>query len=98
MTVHKRISAESQAEADKWNAGTKPQITVSGNVVTLNANNQGAGDHRVAEDLDISVPRKAAVVATTRYGDVSVTAGKAIWKLPASMATSILPTSTAKSV
>ena len=73
VVVHKRISAESQAEADKWNTGTKPQLTVSGNVVTLNANNQGAGDHWVAEDLDISVPRKAAVVASTRYGDVSIT-------------------------
>jgi hypothetical protein len=72
VTVRKRISAESQADADKWNAGTKPQITVSGNVVTLNANNQGAGDHWVAEDLDISLPRKAAVVASTRYGNVSV--------------------------
>ena len=70
--VHKRISAESQSEADKWNAGTKPQIAVSGSVVTLNANNQGAGDHWVAEDLDISLPRKAAVVVSTRYGDVSV--------------------------
>ena len=26
-----------------------------------------------AEDLDVSLPRKAAVVASTRYGDVSVT-------------------------
>jgi DUF4097 and DUF4098 domain-containing protein YvlB len=41
-------------------------------VVTLNANNQGAGDHWVAEDLDISLPRKAAVAVSTRYGDVSV--------------------------
>ncbi|HWY55067.1 MAG TPA: DUF4097 family beta strand repeat-containing protein [Terriglobales bacterium] len=73
VVVHKRISAENQNEADKWNASTKPQITVSGNVVTLNANNQGAGDHWVAEDLDISLPRKVAVVASTRYGDVSVT-------------------------
>ena len=73
VVVHKRISAESQADADKWNGGTKPQLTVSGNVVTLNANNQGAGDHWVAEDLDISLPRQAAVVASTRYGDVSVT-------------------------
>ena len=73
VVVHKRISAESQADADKWNAGTKPQLTASGNVVTLNANNQGAGDHWVAEDLDISLPRQAAVVASTRYGDVSVT-------------------------
>ncbi len=72
VVVHKRISAETQAEADKWNAGTKPQINVSGSVVTLNANNQGAGDHWVAEDLDVTLPRKAAVVISTHYGDVSV--------------------------
>jgi DUF4097 and DUF4098 domain-containing protein YvlB len=72
VVVHKRISAENQGEAYKWNASTKPQITVSGSVVTLNANNQGAGDHWVAEDLDISLPRKAAVVASTRYGDVGI--------------------------
>jgi hypothetical protein len=72
VAVHKRISAESQGDADKWNAGTKPQLNLSGSVVTLNANNQGAGDHWVSEDLDISLPRKAAVVASTRYGDVSI--------------------------
>jgi Putative adhesin/Domain of unknown function (DUF5668) len=72
VVVHKRISAENQGDADKWNAGTKPQISVSGSVVTLNANNQGAGDHWVAADLDISLPRKAAVIASTHYGDVSV--------------------------
>jgi hypothetical protein len=72
VAVHKRISAEHQADADKWNAATKPQITVSGSVVTLNANNQGAGDHWVAEDLDIALPRKAAVVVSAHYGDVSV--------------------------
>jgi len=72
VVVHKRISAESQGEADKWNGGTKPQITVSGSTVTLNANNQGSGDHWVAEDLDVSLPRKAAVVLSTRYGDVGI--------------------------
>src|ERR1700680_4971907 len=72
VVVHKRISAESLGDADKWNAGTKPQLTVRGSVVTLNANNQGAGEHWVAEDLDVSLPRKAAVVASTRYGDVSI--------------------------
>src|SRR5579864_2314090 len=35
VVVHKRINAESQGDADKWNAGTKPQITGSGSVVTL---------------------------------------------------------------
>jgi len=72
VSVHKRINAESQSEADQWNAGTKPQITVSGNVATLNGNNQGAGDHGVAADLDVSLPRKAAVTVSTRYGDVSI--------------------------
>src|SRR5580698_1919041 len=72
VVVHKRISAENENEANKWNASTKPQISVSGSVVTLNANNQGAGDHWVAEDLDISLPRKAAVALSTHYGDVSV--------------------------
>jgi len=73
VVVHKHISAESQSEADKWNAGTKPQLTVSGNVITLNANNQGAGDHWVAVDMDVTLPRKAAVNISTRYGDVNVT-------------------------
>lgn len=73
VVVHKRINAESQSEADKWNAGTKPQINVSGNMVTLNANNEGAGDHWVAVDMDITLPRTAAVNISTRYGDVNVT-------------------------
>ncbi len=71
VTVHKRIGAESQSDADKWNAGTKTQINVSGNVVTLNANNRGAGDHSVTIDMDVSLPRTAAAVLSTR-GDVSV--------------------------
>jgi Putative adhesin/Domain of unknown function (DUF5668) len=72
VVVHKRISADNQSDADKWNAGTKPQLTIGGSVATLNANNQGAGDHWVAEDLDVSLPRKAAVVVSTRFGDVSI--------------------------
>jgi len=72
VSVHKRINAESASEADKWNSGTKPQISVSGGVVTLNANNQAVGDHGIATDLDITIPRKAAVTISTRNGDVSV--------------------------
>lgn len=72
VTVHKRINAESQSEADKYNAQTKPTITVSGNILTLNANNEASGDHSVASDLDIAIPRAAPVNISTRYGDVSV--------------------------
>lgn len=72
VTVHKRINAETQGNADKWSADTKPQITVSGQAVTIEANTRGSGDHWVSTDLDISLPRKAAVTATAHHGDVSI--------------------------
>ena len=72
VSVRKRIQAQSQSEADKYNTKTTPQISVNGSRVTLNANNQGAGDHWVEEDLDISLPRKAAIDISTRFGDVDV--------------------------
>ena len=72
VTTHKRINSESQEDADKWSKSTQPQINVSGQTVTLNANTQGAGDHWVSTDLDIALPRKASVVATTSHGDISV--------------------------
>ncbi len=72
VSAHKRINADNQQEADKFNPGTKPQITASGNVITLNANTQGAGERTVTTDLDVSLPRKAAVVISSRRGDVSV--------------------------
>ncbi len=72
VTAHKRINADSQEQADKFNPGTKPQITVSDHTVTLNANTQGAGDHSVTTDMDVSIPRKASVVITSHRGGVSV--------------------------
>ena len=72
VVVHKRINADNEEEAGKWNAGTKPIITVSGNTVSLNANTQGAGDHSVTSDLTISMPRKADVTISSRRGDVNV--------------------------
>lgn len=72
VTAHKRINADSQGDADKYNPATKPQLMVNGNVITLNANTQGAGDRSVTTDMDISVPRKAAVGISARRGDVSV--------------------------
>ena len=72
LTIHKRISAENQEDGDRWNVGTKPQITVSGLVVTVNANTQGAGDHWVNTDLDIAIPEKAMVTISNRRGDVNV--------------------------
>jgi DUF4097 and DUF4098 domain-containing protein YvlB len=72
IVVSKRLHAHNQQDADRYNLSTKPKINVSGNVVTLEANTQGAGDHGVATDMTISLPRRASVVISTRHGDVSV--------------------------
>ncbi|MFZ0319112.1 MAG: DUF4097 family beta strand repeat-containing protein [Candidatus Sulfotelmatobacter sp.] len=73
VIVRKRVGAESQSDADKYNQETKPEITLAGNVIVLDAKVHAAGDHAIESDLDISVPRKMEVHITGRKGDVSVT-------------------------
>jgi DUF4097 and DUF4098 domain-containing protein YvlB len=73
VTVRKRVGAESQSDADKYNAETKPAITTTGTLLTLDARTQAAGDHAVQSDLDISIPRKMELHVISRRGDVSVT-------------------------
>jgi DUF4097 and DUF4098 domain-containing protein YvlB len=72
VAVHKRIRADRQGDADKWNGSTKPQLTASGLLMTLSANNHGGGEHPVASDLDVTLPRQASVVISSHRGDVSV--------------------------
>jgi DUF4097 and DUF4098 domain-containing protein YvlB len=72
VIVRKRVGAESQSDADKYNQQTKPEITLAGNVMVLDAKTH-AGEHSVQSDLDISIPRKMEVHITARKGDVSVT-------------------------
>lgn len=72
VVVRKRVSAENQADADKFNTETRPTITSIGGLVTVGAKSQGAGDHPVQTDLDISVPRKASVTISSHRGDVNV--------------------------
>jgi DUF4097 and DUF4098 domain-containing protein YvlB len=72
IAVHKRINAERQDQADRWNKDTRPQISISGTVINVDANTRGSGDHWVNTDLDISIPRKAAITVSTRHGDISV--------------------------
>jgi DUF4097 and DUF4098 domain-containing protein YvlB len=71
VVIRKRVGAESQNDADKYNQQTKPQITLAGNLMVLDAKTQ-AGDHSVQSDLDISIPRKMELHITGRKGDVSV--------------------------
>ena len=72
VVVRKRIGAENQGDADKYNSETKPTITTIGGLVTVDAKAEAAGDHAVETDLDISVPRKASVTVSSRRGDVNV--------------------------
>ena len=72
VVVRKRVGADNQDDADKYNHETKPTITTIGGLVTVDAVAEGAGDHSVETDLDISLPRKVAVTITSRRGDVNV--------------------------
>jgi hypothetical protein len=72
VIVRKRIGAESQSDADKYNRDTKPAIASIGGLVTVDAKVEGAGDHPVETDLDISLPRRAPVTINSRRGDVNV--------------------------
>ena len=81
VVVHKKLYASNQDDANKFNEGSKPQITVNGTQVLLNANTNGAGDHAVQADMDIFVPRDATVEVASKRGDVSITDRKADVKL-----------------
>jgi len=72
VAVRKKIRADNDEDAEKYNGQTKPTITVMGGLVTLDAKVDGAGDHSVETDLDISIPRKAPLSVISRHGDVNV--------------------------
>jgi hypothetical protein len=72
IVVRKRIKADKQGDADKYNNETKPTITAIGGLVTVDAKVEGAGDHPVETDLDISLPRKVPVTIISRHGDVNL--------------------------
>ena len=72
VVVRKRVNADNQEDADKYDRESKPTITTIGGLVTLNAAVEAAGGDRVESDLDISVPRKVQVSIAARRGDVNV--------------------------
>jgi DUF4097 and DUF4098 domain-containing protein YvlB len=81
VVVHKKLYAQNQNDANKYNEGTKPQITVTGSSVLLNANTNGAGDHAVESDMDIFVPRDAMLDIASKRGDVTINDRKADVKI-----------------
>jgi DUF4097 and DUF4098 domain-containing protein YvlB len=76
VVVHKKLYAQNQNDANKYNDGTRPQITVTGSAVLLNANTNGAGEHGVESDMDIFVPHDAMVDVASKRGDVNINTRK----------------------
>jgi len=72
VVIHKKLYAQNQNDANKYNDGTRPQVTVNGTSVLLNANTNGAGDHGVESDMDIFVPRGAVLDIASKRGDVTI--------------------------
>ncbi|MGP0099041.1 MAG: DUF4097 family beta strand repeat-containing protein [Terriglobales bacterium] len=72
VSWRKKIRADKQADADRYNTKTDPAITTADKMILLNANTQGAGDKGVTNDLDIYLPANMALVVTSSRGDVTV--------------------------
>lgn len=72
VIVRKRVGADNQEDANKYNEQTKPTITVIGGLVTVDAKTDAGGDHPVQTSLDISLPKKASVNIVSRRGDLTV--------------------------
>ena len=72
VSWRKKVRAEHQSDADTYNNKTAPTITVEDKVLTLNANTQAAGDHSVALDMDVYVPRNSDLVIISRRGGVTI--------------------------
>ena len=73
VSVRKKVRADKQQDADNYNEKTKPQITVSDKVVTLDANIHGAGDKGISTDMDIYVPSNTNLIIVARHGDLAIT-------------------------
>lgn len=72
VVVRKRVGADNRNDASKYDKETEPTLNVVGGQVTIDAKVEGAGDHPIITDLDISLPRKAAVTIVSRRGDINV--------------------------
>lgn len=79
VVVHKKVVAGSEGEAQKINQETKPLLNTAAGTLSINANTTGAGarvgilnPRMVSSDLEIYVPRAAAVDVSVRRGDVVV--------------------------
>ncbi len=72
VSWRKKVHAENQQNADRYNGETAISVTAADKLLTLNANTQGAGDKGVSADMDIYVPRNTDVFIVSRRGGVTI--------------------------
>lgn len=79
VTVKKHVGAENQSDADKINQATHPVITAEGHTLTVAVSATNVSGHvnpfagpSLHADLEIELPRKAAMEITTQHGDVKI--------------------------
>ncbi len=72
VSFNKTVGAKSEADARQVDGQTKPLITIAGDTLTVNANTGGAGEASVKNNLEIFLPRKAALDLALKRGDIAV--------------------------
>jgi DUF4097 and DUF4098 domain-containing protein YvlB len=72
VVVNKRVIGTDEGDAKDVNEKTKVTINVADNVMNLDANTHGGGNKPVESNLQIWLPKKAAVEVVAGRGDVNV--------------------------
>lgn len=72
VSFNKSVGASSESEAIQTDKQTAPIVSVSGDTMTVNANTGGGGDKAVRNNLEIFLPRKAALDLALKRGDVTI--------------------------
>jgi hypothetical protein len=74
ITGHKTIRAYNKADADKVNEQSPLEVLVEGDRVIVRTNQDRVSeDHKVSNDLEVTVPRGASIEGRGRYGDFDIT-------------------------
>ena len=72
ISYNKTVGASNESDARQVDSQTKPQITIAGDTLTVNANTGGGGDKPVKDSLEIFLPRKAALDLALKRGDIVI--------------------------
>lgn len=74
ITGHKTIRAYNKGDADTVNEQSPLEVLVQGDRVIVRTNQDRVSeDHKVSNDLEVTVPRGASIEGRGRYGDFDIT-------------------------